>query len=268
VTDDPPRDPCASDEARAIEAAILSGLPTDAIDYDPADPYGLRATAPPPLTVHPDDLADVRPDALTLARAMTYTVPPPPPSDVETVDLAGMVAAGATRRQVDHWTRAGLLHPVDRDHAASGVPRRWPLAERDVCTRMAALVSAGVAVPTAHAVARAGGRARVGPVLLAVDPGHDPAGDAYRRDVLRAPARAALALALRALLDLCERTADEVADELPDPPGTFVPPPGTWRVGDVVALAGARRYLATVTQRLTDPAPGTGIPGPDSRTDE
>ena len=66
---------------------------------------------------------------------------------------------GITYRQLDYWTRNGLLRPERRPNAAgayagSGVWRRWPEAEVEIARRMGVLTRAGVTVALAAAFAR------------------------------------------------------------------------------------------------------------------
>jgi hypothetical protein len=85
--------------------------------------------------------------------------------------LGDLLAAGLTHRQVGTWTEQGYLVPIPRaESAGSGVPRRWPRTELAVARIMARCVAAGLSVPQAHHVARAGGRAELGPgVIVLVD---------------------------------------------------------------------------------------------------
>lgn len=123
--------------------------------------------------------------------------------------------ARATVKQVDHWTRAGLLHPVERDRATNGVPRRWPAGEAEVCRRMVLLLDVGLSTRLAHDVARHRGagpyRVRGVAIALDVDQGPQVATDTDRT-ILRRPARQHLANLLQALLDEA-RAAAELLDE-------------------------------------------------------
>lgn len=57
-----------------------------------------------------------------------------------------------TYRQLDHWTRKGLLRP--EGGRGSGQSREWPHRERKVALLMARLVKAGLGLELAHRVAR------------------------------------------------------------------------------------------------------------------
>jgi hypothetical protein len=75
----------------------------------------------------------------------------------ETVDLSGMTNTtdvGPTERQIDHWTRAGYLHPLERHNPTSGCRRRWPVAEQRIAATIARLAAAGMTVPRAAELAR------------------------------------------------------------------------------------------------------------------
>jgi hypothetical protein len=131
-------------------------------------------------------------------------------------DIADMVATGATAKQVDHWTRGGYLHPVTRENATNGVPRRWPEHERDVCARMAHLVDVGLSLRLAHDVARHPGPYRNRGVQIALVDDRPQVATPAEREILRHPGRVAVAGALRALLD--EATAaDQLAREVTGP---------------------------------------------------
>ncbi len=83
-----------------------------------------------------------------------------------------MIRSGATYRQLDYWTREGLLHPIGG--TGSGFSREWPDAEVAVLRRMVAVVRAGVSPAIAEKAARledgkflylgAGVRITLGPV--------------------------------------------------------------------------------------------------------
>lgn len=59
-----------------------------------------------------------------------------------------------TFRQLDYWTRAGLLRPANGPNPGSGTDRLWPVAEVAVATLMGRMVLDGIEVRTAHDVAR------------------------------------------------------------------------------------------------------------------
>lgn len=63
---------------------------------------------------------------------------------------------GITYRQLDHWTRAGLLKPLHV--GGSGSSREWTHAELDVARVMGRLVAAGLKPEPASRVARSPGR--------------------------------------------------------------------------------------------------------------
>lgn len=61
--------------------------------------------------------------------------------------------AGITYRQVDWWTRSGLIRP-DNPDCGSGRHRRYPPEEVRAAERIAGLVRAGVHVQVAARIAR------------------------------------------------------------------------------------------------------------------
>jgi DNA-binding transcriptional MerR regulator len=63
-----------------------------------------------------------------------------------------MSRSGATYRQLDYWTRQGLLKPVGG--TGSGSVRDWSRVEVDVMARMVALVECGLSPRQAEAIAR------------------------------------------------------------------------------------------------------------------
>jgi DNA-binding transcriptional MerR regulator len=132
------------------------------------------------------------------------------PAETYTIDELAE-AAGCTAKQVDHWTRAGLLHPVARERATNGVPRRWSHAERLVAERLALLVDVGLSTALAAQVARHTGpgpwRSRGVRISIAPD-GAPQVATPAERELLRAPGRAAVAGALRALVDAAAAAAE------------------------------------------------------------
>ncbi|MGW4791191.1 MerR family transcriptional regulator [Nonomuraea sp. NPDC004297] len=86
--------------------------------------------------------------------------------------LQAVLEHGLTYRRLDHWTRAGYLHPA---HAGgTGHTREWPQTELQVADLMRRLVDAGLTVDVAALAARAhlGGRpiVKLAPgVVLAID---------------------------------------------------------------------------------------------------
>lgn len=187
-------------------------------------------------------------------------------SPERTYSIPEMIATtGATPKQVDHWTRAGYLRPLERANATNGVRRRWPALEQAVCTRMALLVDVGLSVPLAHDVARHRGPYAHRGVQIRLGPEQptQTATDA-EREILRAPGRSAVAGALRALLD----TAAAAAELL-----------GLDAIGYESGLPLSDRYdvetLVQMGELVTgrdDRAPRwretDEIPGPDSATDQ
>jgi MerR HTH family regulatory protein len=65
------------------------------------------------------------------------------------------LAAGITYRQLDHWTKRGYLH-AENPSPGSGRKRRWSEGEKQVAALMLRLISAGLTVEAASAVARSG----------------------------------------------------------------------------------------------------------------
>lgn len=53
------------------------------------------------------------------------------------------VASGATYRQVDFWTKSGLLRPT-REHEGSGNPRAYDVTELSVAILMTRMVKEGL----------------------------------------------------------------------------------------------------------------------------
>lgn len=68
---------------------------------------------------------------------------------------------GITYRQLDVWTRAGLLKPLHL--GGSGNSREWTRAELNVAKVMGRLVAAGLKPEPASRVARSGGRCEIAP---------------------------------------------------------------------------------------------------------
>jgi hypothetical protein len=67
---------------------------------------------------------------------------PDAPEDgyLTTVEVAHQ--SGATYRQIDYWTRSGLLRPVHQ--GGTGPARFWPPEEAEIAQRTARLVTAGL----------------------------------------------------------------------------------------------------------------------------
>jgi hypothetical protein len=74
---------------------------------------------------------------------------------------------GATYRQLDHWSRAGYLRPLNPQQG-SGTPRLFPDGEVAVTRLMVVLVKAGLLPAAAQLVAR--GQALPGGVRVMVPP--------------------------------------------------------------------------------------------------
>ena len=68
---------------------------------------------------------------------------------------------GITYRQLDHWTRAGLLKPLHV--GGSGTSREWTHAELGVARLMGRLVKAGMKPGLAAAIARDAPRCEIAP---------------------------------------------------------------------------------------------------------
>jgi DNA-binding transcriptional MerR regulator len=85
------------------------------------------------------------------------------------VPVRGDETSTLSYRQMDHWTRLGLLHPQN-PAPGSGHRRIWPEDELRVARVIAALRVAGVELPTAHRIARqleqGGGRTELAPGLV------------------------------------------------------------------------------------------------------
>lgn len=78
---------------------------------------------------------------------------PTEPGTITGPDLAHR--AGISYRQLDYWTRTGLLHEIPRPvNAGSGYPRSFPLTELAVASLMADLLEAGLTPRVAHDRAR------------------------------------------------------------------------------------------------------------------
>ena len=79
------------------------------------------------------------------------------------------VRAGITYRQLDHWTRTGLVTAANGE-THQGLPRTYDEAEARVVCWMARLVDTGIAPRTAARVARdldaSGGTAGLGDFTL------------------------------------------------------------------------------------------------------
>jgi DNA-binding transcriptional MerR regulator len=79
---------------------------------------------------------------------------------------ADFVRAGITYRQLDYWTRTGVLR-ADNPHCGSGGVRTWPDEELRVAQRIAVLLRAGISLRTAATVARqTPGTVHIGPGII------------------------------------------------------------------------------------------------------
>lgn len=75
------------------------------------------------------------------------------PVTLTSADVAAL--ARITYRQLDHWTRSGLVLPAGEPRG-SGYGRDWSLFELAVVCRMATLVALGVTPRRAAHIARTG----------------------------------------------------------------------------------------------------------------
>lgn len=79
-----------------------------------------------------------------------------------------MLEQGATKRQVDYWTRAGYL-VADNVEPGAGHRRSWAPEEVGVCRLLVRLTSAGLAPDVAARAAR--GEYEIGPgVFVFINP--------------------------------------------------------------------------------------------------
>lgn len=76
-------------------------------------------------------------------------VPPGHITSAEVLDRAGV-----TYRQLDYWTRAGMLHPTNGDQPGTGNPRFYPTSEIPIACLMRDLLAAGLTPRAAHRAAR------------------------------------------------------------------------------------------------------------------
>jgi DNA-binding transcriptional MerR regulator len=86
--------------------------------------------------------------------------------------LQDVHARGLTYRRLDHWTRAGYLHP--HHQGGTGNTRTWPAGELAIADLMRRLIDAGLTTGVAAIAARAhhNGRPLVklaAGVVLAID---------------------------------------------------------------------------------------------------
>lgn len=63
-------------------------------------------------------------------------------------------AAGITYRQLDFWTRTGLIHADNGDQPGAGYRRLYTAAEFDVACHLADLAKAGMRPTDAEPIAR------------------------------------------------------------------------------------------------------------------
>jgi DNA-binding transcriptional MerR regulator len=67
--------------------------------------------------------------------------------------MAIVQRAGITYRQLDYWTRTGLLHTVARPaYATSGTDRHYPLDQLHRAATLRWLLDAGISLQTCRAV--------------------------------------------------------------------------------------------------------------------
>lgn len=59
-----------------------------------------------------------------------------------------------TYRQLDHWARLGLLHPINGDTPGYGHPREWPADELAIANIIGELRKIGLELPVAADCAR------------------------------------------------------------------------------------------------------------------
>jgi DNA-binding transcriptional MerR regulator len=83
--------------------------------------------------------------------------------------------AGITYRQLDLWTTAGRLRPVDANPGI-GYQRRYPASELEVATWVARFIAVGFTTAAAHDHARnvVDGRVELGDGLVLLAPGGKP----------------------------------------------------------------------------------------------
>lgn len=87
------------------------------------------------------------------------------------------VAADLTYRQVDHWTRTGLLDTFGPRFSGQGCHRHYPLPELDKAKALSALIAAGIDLRTAHKHIDeflTAGFLQAGPVTITYTPEHTP----------------------------------------------------------------------------------------------
>lgn len=100
-----------------------------------------------------DDWAEVF--AAVTARVLRPTETVPLPGDVTDpppVTLEQMLATGATYRQIDHWTRLGILTPGGAGQG-SGHSRVWSLRDLHTAATIIRLCDAGLTLATARRAA-------------------------------------------------------------------------------------------------------------------
>jgi hypothetical protein len=105
-------------------------------------------------------------DEATTERAPTPQPPKSLPTQTNGHDL------GLTYRQLDYWTRNGLLK-ADNQTPGSGNRRTWAPGELAVAVLIGRLVDAGISLRVAHDIAR--GRREIGPgITIKIDIGETP----------------------------------------------------------------------------------------------
>lgn len=76
------------------------------------------------------------------------------PHECPVVPLADLLATGVTYRRLDHWTRRGILSPLD-SLPGSGTPRRWTRHDLALVRHIVAFTGVGMSLDVAVRMARA-----------------------------------------------------------------------------------------------------------------
>jgi DNA-binding transcriptional MerR regulator len=90
--------------------------------------------------------------AATVEYLPTPNEAPAPYQHVTSIEL--MQRSGISYRQVDYWSRVGLLRPATDALPGNGYPRYFPTSEVVVATLMRQLTTAGLQIRVAHQAAR------------------------------------------------------------------------------------------------------------------
>lgn len=96
------------------------------------------------------DEAALRHDSDGNVMRFPYTPPEPPAGCVTAMGL--IQRTGITYRQMDYWTRTGLLRPLPRVRATSGHPNYYPTAQVHRAATLSWLLNAGLSLQTCRAV--------------------------------------------------------------------------------------------------------------------